>query len=71
MTDAELIEHLGGPAKVAHILRFKTPGGRERVQNWLTRGIPAHIKVSRPEIFLRKTPKLQRSASPESSTGTL
>ena len=68
MNDAELIKHLGGPAKVAKILKFTGAGARPRVQNWMTRGIPAHIKVSHPHIFLRK-PKV-RVANPESASGT-
>lgn len=51
--DAELIKSLGGPTKVAELLGFdKAAGGVQRVQNWLTRGIPAAVKVSRPDLFL-------------------
>ena len=53
MYDSKLIEHLGGPTKVAELLRFDKDGGVQRVQNWLTRGIPAQIKVDHPEIFMR------------------
>lgn len=60
MNDAELIQHLGGPAKVAEILNLKQPGGRFRVQNWKTRGIPSKIKVDHPDIFLRGQPELPR-----------
>ena len=50
-SDAQLIKDLGGPSKVAEILGFKD-GGPQRVQNWITRGIPAHVKVMRPDLFL-------------------
>lgn len=53
MSDSELIEQLGGPAKVAAILGLKKHGGVQRVQNWVTRGIPARVKLDHPEIFLR------------------
>ncbi len=54
MNDAQLIADLGGPAKVAELLKLFTPGSRNRVQNWKTRGIPAQVKVDFPHIFLRK-----------------
>lgn len=53
MNDAELIRVLGGPTKVAELLGFdKADGGVQRVQNWLTRGIPAAMKLKRPDLFL-------------------
>lgn len=52
MTDRELIESLGGPAKVARLLGLPTKGGVQRVHNWLTRGIPAQVKLDNPELFL-------------------
>lgn len=54
MNDAQLIESLGGPAKVARMLRYDTAtGGIQRVHNWLRRGIPARVKLDYPEVFLR------------------
>ncbi len=51
--DAELIKTLGGPSKLAETLGFdKAAGGAQRVQNWMTRGIPAAVKVQRPDLFL-------------------
>lgn len=51
--DAELIARLGGPTKVAEALGFdKAKGGTQRVQNWLGRGIPAAVKLRRPDLFL-------------------
>ena len=52
-TDRELIEHLGGPAKVAELLKYDKNGGVQRVHNWMARGIPARVKLAHPEIFLR------------------
>lgn len=52
-TDRELIEHLGGPAKVAELLNYDKNGGVQRVHNWMTRGIPARVKLDHPEIFLQ------------------
>jgi hypothetical protein len=54
MSDQEIINGLGGPAKVAELLGLnKTRGGVQRVQNWITRGIPAQVKLDRPDLFLR------------------
>jgi hypothetical protein len=54
-TDTELIERLGGPAKLAERLGYdKRAGGIQRVQNWLTRGIPAKVKLDHPDVFLVK-----------------
>lgn len=56
--DKELIEHLGGPTKVCELLRYdKSKGGVQRVQNWITRGIPPRVKVEHPSIFMRQTPE--------------
>jgi hypothetical protein len=52
MTDSELIEHLGGPAKVCDLLGYEKEGGVQRVHNWILRGIPAKVKVERPDLFM-------------------
>lgn len=44
--DAECIRALGGPAKLADRLGFDKQGGTQRVQNWISRGIPAEIKLA-------------------------
>lgn len=56
--DKQLIADLGGAAAVARLLGFGQ-FGIQRVHNWTTRGIPAHIKVKYPDLFLfpRVTPK--------------
>lgn len=52
-TDAQLIANLGGAAAVAELLGYdKTDGGRQRVHNWIKRGIPSRVKVERPDLFL-------------------
>ena len=51
--DKQLIESLGGPANVAKLLGYNKPGGVQRVNNWLSRGIPPKVKLEYPEIFLR------------------
>ena len=50
--DSNLISNLGGPTKVAELLGIDKKGGAQRVQNWLSRGIPASIKVKHPDIFI-------------------
>lgn len=57
-SDVERIAALGGPAKVAELLGYdKAKGGTQRVQNWLARGIPAAVKVQRPELFMGPLPE--------------
>lgn len=55
--DRKLIEDLGGPTKVAELLNYPKQGGAQRVQNWMTRGIPAKVKVEHPELFMPDQPK--------------
>lgn len=52
MNDRELIESLGGAAKVAEMLGYEREGGTQRVHNWLTRGIPPRVKLQWPDLFL-------------------
>lgn len=52
MDDKKLIMELGGPTKVAVRLGLNVKGGAQRVQNWLSRGIPAKVKVDRPDLFM-------------------
>lgn len=67
-SDKELIQQLGGPAKVAEMLGFTKPGGVQRVHNWTSRGIPASVKLRFPAIFLKQIPGMSASATPQSST---
>jgi hypothetical protein len=50
-SDADLIKDLGGPAKVAKLLGYDKPGSVQRVQNWMTRGIPAEVRLAHLDIF--------------------
>lgn len=52
-SDRRLIESLGGPAKVADLLGYDKYGGVQRVHNWMSRGIPAKVRLQYPEFFLR------------------
>jgi hypothetical protein len=55
--DRLTIARLGGPSKVAELLGYeKQHGGTQRVSNWLARGIPAAVKVGRPDLFLPALP---------------
>jgi hypothetical protein len=57
MDDKKLIMNLGGPTKVAELLGLdKAKGGIQRVQNWITRGIPPKEKLARPDLFLPNFP---------------
>jgi len=51
--DKQLIDDLGGPAKVAEMLGYEKHGGVQRVHNWTVRGIPAKVKLAHPDIFLK------------------
>lgn len=51
-TDRQLIANLGGPTKVAELLNLPKYGGVQRIQNWTQRGIPSHVKVKYPHLFM-------------------
>jgi hypothetical protein len=52
--DKTRILALCGPTKVAKMLGYdQKPGGPQRVQNWMHRGIPSHVKVAFPHLFLQ------------------
>lgn len=74
MSDSDLIEKLGGPTQLARLLDYRKPGSVQRVQNWKARGIPARVKLARPDLFmtqqsapeLRGEPAEDAPASPAS-----
>lgn len=47
-----MIKKLGGASRVAKLLGYDKRGGVQRVQNWISRGIPSLVKLNHPEIFL-------------------
>lgn len=63
--DASLIQALGGPSKLAALLGVSSV---QRVSNWQFRGIPAQVKLERPDLFLPhlKAPR-RRKATTESA----
>lgn len=65
-TDKELIDDLGGPAKVAEMLGYTKHGGVQRVQNWTTRGIPPKVKLEFPDLFLKPA----AASSPDANSQT-
>lgn len=65
--DAKLILDLGGPSKVAELIQLNKQGGPQRVQNWMTRGIPSAIKVKYPHIFM---PELAQALANTAQTAT-
>lgn len=52
MTDVELIDHYGGPARLAEKLGWHERRAVQRIHNWRSRGIPAAVKLKFPNIFL-------------------
>lgn len=55
-TDKEQIERLGGSAEVARMLGYTV----QRVQNWKDRGVPAKVKLTRPDLFPAPKPDVPR-----------
>lgn len=51
MTDREIIAALGGPLEMATLLGYALPAGQWRVNNWVQRGIPARVKLARPDLL--------------------
>jgi hypothetical protein len=54
MNDKEIIEYYGGATKLAHKLGFSSHHDVIKVNQWKTRGIPARVKLTFPEVFLRR-----------------
>lgn len=53
MSDAELIDSMGGPATVARLLGIHDEHAAQRVSNWKKRGIPARVMLEHRLIFER------------------
>lgn len=67
--DAARIRELGGPSKVATLLEMRKPGSAQRVQNWLKRGIPAAVKLQRPDLFAPELVAAHAAPTQEASRG--
>lgn len=50
-TDSQIIDDLGGAAKVAELLGFRSDIGTQRVHNWKARGIPAAVRLKHLDVF--------------------
>lgn len=53
MTDAEIIDHYGGPARLAEKLGWAESRAIQRIHNWRSRGIPAAVKIKHADLFLK------------------
>lgn len=62
--DAARIKELGGPTRVAVLLKLDKNGGTQRIQNWLTRGIPAEMKLQHPVL---RTPAKRQGTPAEAA----
>ena len=52
MNDKQIIESLGGATKVARLLNYDlAKGGAQKVHNWLSRGIPAKVRLDNLNLF--------------------
>ncbi|KXZ65925.1 MULTISPECIES: hypothetical protein [Acinetobacter] len=58
--DKEILLRLGGSTRVAELLGFKD---KQRVQNWMTRGIPAKVKLQYPHLFLNQNIQSSKSSA--------
>jgi hypothetical protein len=58
--DWALILALGGAAAVARELNLPENSGAQTVQNWKYRGIPARVKLARPDLFLHNLQPLPK-----------
>lgn len=63
--DFSLIQALGGPSKLAAKLGLSHPGSVQRVSNWQFRGIPAQVKLDRPDLFLPHLKATRRKSMSE------
>lgn len=68
MTDAELIDHHGGPARLAAKLGWHEGRAVQRIHNWRSRGIPAAVKLDHPDLFPRETTSTHPQEALEAST---
>jgi hypothetical protein len=61
--DSQIILAFGGPTALARKLGMDpAAGGVQRVQNWMTRGIPSAIKWDFREVFAEQSNDLQKTA---------
>jgi hypothetical protein len=51
VSDADLIDSLGGPTRVAQLLAWTDAGAVQRVSNWKRRGIPPRVRLDYPAVF--------------------
>jgi hypothetical protein len=66
MNDSDLIDALGGPARMAERLNLKPEKGRvQRVHNWRTRGIPARIKLDHAALFAEMAARPRQPSAQE------
>ena len=53
MDDKQMILNLGGTSAVAKLLGIS----QQRVNNWMTRGIPAKVKLENQDLFVVTAPQ--------------
>lgn len=51
MNASQRIDELGGPSKVAELLKLKSEKAVQRVSNWKRRGIPVAVLVKHQDVF--------------------
>lgn len=59
----QIIERLGGPAKVARMLGIADEKGAiQRVSNWKRRGIPPRVLLEHPKVFKGVMPQSKEAS---------
>lgn len=61
---SEIIDALGGPAKISRDLGFSPDSGVQRVHNWRLRGIPPKVLLAHQKYFerVKRSPKSTEAA---------
>lgn len=66
--DSKLIAALGGPTALAKKMGMDpSAGGVQRVQNWMTRGIPSAVKWDYRHVFAEAPTKPAEQGTPAKS----
>lgn len=65
MDAPKIIKALGGPSKVAELLKLDGKHPTQRVQNWIERGIPAAVQVKHWALLKRAERKAEKDSPPD------
>lgn len=63
MDAPKIIKALGGPSKVAELLKLTGKHPTQRVQNWIERGIPLRVQIEHGPLLRRAERKATSDAN--------